>query len=405
MTVNKIAVIGGGAAGILAALYAKENNNEVTIFEKNKKLGKKLYITGKGRCNITNDSEPDNHIKNCVKNREFLYSPLYSYQPFMIVDLLNNNGLSTKVERGNRVFPYSDKASDVVKCLENILISKKVKIKLSTNIIDIKVKGDIFEIFSNEEKYEFNNVIITTGGLTYPGTGSDGKFFSVISKLGHSISKCRPALTSFITKEDTSKLAGLTLKNVELNVENIKLFGDLMFTHRGISGPIVLTASSLLGDEVKFPLLGNINLKPAISLDMLDKRILREIDKSPKRSIGNMLKEILPIKLIPYIIKEVNIDEYRKSSTITKDERHNIINNIQNFKFKVTAYGGYNDAVITRGGVNVKEINPHTMESKIVKGLYFAGEVIDIDSLTGGYNLQIAWSTGYLAGISQNLEV
>ena len=397
---NKIGIIGAGAAGIIAAIYASDIDNEVVLLEKNNKIGKKIYITGKGRCNITNASDPSEHIENCVRNQQFLYSALYSFQYGDIISLLNENGLDTKIERGNRVFPATDKASDVVNTFSKILSSKRIDIRLNQDVKRIEKNNDKFIVNTINNEYKFDKLIIATGGLSYPSTGSNGSINPIIKKLGHSFTDMYPVLTSFFTKEDVSNCAGLTLKNIKFKLKNIELFGDLLFTHKGISGPVILTMTSLIDNSIKFPIEANINLKPALEPDVLDRRLIREIEKSPSRNIGNMLKELLPLKLIESIIERTNLNKFDKASTINKSVRRKIVDNILDYKITINGITGFKDAVVTRGGINVKEINPHSMESKIVKNLYFAGEIIDVDSLTGGYNLQIAWSTGYLAGIS-----
>lgn len=400
---SKYCIIGGGAAGMLAAIHLKDENNKVTLIEKNKILGKKIYITGKGRCNITNDSDPENHINNCMKNRQFLYSALYSYSCDSIVSFFNENGLHTKVERGKRVFPVTDKAKDVVEVLKKVIYEKGIEVRLSEKVTDIKIKENKFLIKTDIETLEFDKVLVTTGGKSYPSTGSDGEFIAILKKLGHNVIEFTPSLTSFLTLEDVDHMAGLTLKNVELNINSekeIRLFGDLIFTHKGISGPIVLTASSMISDCAEFPMDCFIDLKPAIDENMLDKRILREISDSPNRSIRNLLKTLLPQSLILETIKRLEVDEELKSYEITKELRKKLTDILKRFKLTLKNFTGFKDAVISRGGIDTKEIDPHTMESKLIRGLFFAGEIIDVDSLTGGYNLQIAWSTAYLAAVS-----
>lgn len=403
MNVNKTIIIGGGAAGMLAAIYSKLNGNDVILIEKNSKLGKKIYITGKGRCNITNYSDVDNHINNCVRNRKFMYTAMYSYPPDSIISFFESEGLKTKIERGNRVFPDTDKASDVVKVLENKINELKIKVRKNTEVTDINKVNDGFLVICGNEQIFADKVIVTTGGCSYPITGSDGKFFRVLKKLGHKITDLYPVLVPFITEENVKQFSGLTLKNVELSIPKIgfNMFGDMLFTHKGLSGPIVLTASSMFKNDKCFPMKVYINLKPALNVEMLDKRFLREFNDNINKNIENVLKSILPIKLIYSILNRACIEPYKKVNQISKEERLRLIENITKFEFTVVKTAGFSEAVITRGGVDIKEIDPYTMESKLVKGLYFAGEVIDIDSLTGGYNLQLAWSTAYLSAISQ----
>lgn len=411
---SKIIIIGAGAAGMMAAIASNTDTNEVILIEKNKIVGKKLYITGKGRCNITNASEIEDIIKNIVRNGRFLYTAMYTYSNDMVIDFFNSNKLETKVERGNRVFPASDKASDVVATLYRAVIKNGVKVITNTSIEDIIVEnGKALGVrVKGAGAILADRLIIATGGNSYKGTGSDGFGIKLLGKLGHKIIKTTPSLTSFVvdsiekkqTKEFFSNLSGLSLKNVALSTLVAgrtvhKEFGELLFTHYGLSGPIVLTTTAMISGKYNFPLQVSLDLKPALDFDTLDRRLLRDIDKDINKNIINVIKSLLPIKLVEPILEMAGVNPYKKANSITKKERHRLLNTIKGMQFNIAGFKG-NDAVVTRGGVDVKEVDPHTMESRIIKGLYIAGEMLDIDALTGGYNLQVAWSTGYLAGIN-----
>ncbi|WP_352169744.1 NAD(P)/FAD-dependent oxidoreductase [Proteiniborus sp. MB09-C3] len=405
---NRIAVIGGGPAGMIAAATAGSLGKDVVLFEKNNKLGKKLFLTGKGRCNITNAGEVEDLIENIVANKSFLYSAFYSFTNTDIIELLKSYGVDTKIERGNRIFPVSDKSSDVIKALERYLSHEKVKIVLNKEVKYIeKLDDDKFKIvFTNSEEQYFNKVIVATGGKSYQQTGSTGDGYLFAKSFGHSITNLRPALIPCEIKEEWVKeLQGLALKNVKVSayVENSKIFedfGELLFTHYGISGPIVLTMSSYInkyyGNKIKIV----IDLKPALSDEKLEVRILRDFEKYSKKQFKNSLEDLLPRKLIPIIIKLSNINEDKFVNQITREERKNIVHLLKNLEMSFSDFRPINEAIVTSGGVATLEIDSSTMGSKIVEGLFFAGEVIDVHALTGGYNLQIAYSTGYLAGLN-----
>jgi len=405
---NQIAVIGGGPAGMIAAGTAASLGKKVVLIEKNNKLGKKLFITGKGRCNITNAGEIEDLIENVVVNKSFLYSAFYSFTNNDIVELLKKYGVETKIERGNRIFPVSDKSSDVIKALEKFLLEEKVNIMLNKEVksIDKLDNGKFILTFSDSEIRDFSKVIIATGGKSYQQTGSTGDGYIFAKKLGHKIIDLKPALVPCEIEEDWIKeLQGLSLKNVKILaiVDSKKIFedfGELLFTHYGISGPIVLTMSSYInkyyGQKIKII----IDLKPALSDDKLESRILRDFDKYSRKQFKNSLDDLLPRKLIPVIIKLSGINEDKYVNQITKEERKKLVKLLKNLEITFSDFRPLNEAIITSGGVSTLEIDPSTMESKIVKGLYFAGEVIDVHALTGGYNLQIAYSTGYLAGLN-----
>ena len=406
---KNIAIIGCGAAGMMAALAAIENGHNITIYEKNEKAGKKLYITGKGRCNVTNASDMEVIFNNIITNKKFMYSSLYTFDNNMVMDAFERMNVPLKVERGNRVFPVSDKSYDVIKGLTNALLSKGVKIIYNANVKDIivencKIKG--IEL-SNGKVYYYDCVVLATGGVSYSSTGSTGEGHKIAIKYGHTVKEMRPALVPLVAREEYIKeLQGLSLKNVEVTIYSGKKilyndFGEMLFTHFGISGPLILSASSLVskyfpGNELKM----EIDLKPALDEKQLDERILRDFEKTINKAFKNSLDNLLPKKLIPVIIEYTKINPDKKVNEITKEERSKLVNALKHFELTIVGTRGFNEAIITQGGINVKEINPATMESKIIKDLYFAGEMIDVDALTGGYNLQIAWSTGYLAGIS-----
>jgi hypothetical protein len=404
---NNIAVIGGGPAGMIAAGIAGSKCKDVTLFEKNEKLGKKLFITGKGRCNITNSSPIEDFFDNIMTNKEFLYSALYSFTNDDIINLLNKYGLKTKVERGNRVFPITDKSSDVIKALNKFLIKNDVKIRLNKELKSIKHNGEVFELlFADGQVLYFDKVIIATGGRSYPVTGSTGDGYIFAKKFGHSIVDIKPALVPCEIKESWVKdLQGLTLKNVTVSayIRNKKVFeefGEMIFTHFGISGPVVLTMSNFINKYMKENIKIYIDLKPALTNEKLDARILRDFEKYQNKHIKNALNELLPNRMIPIALKISDINEEKTINQITKDERIRLVNTLKKLPLSFMRFRPVEEAIITSGGISTIEINPSTMESKKINGLYFAGEVIDVDALTGGYNLQIAYSTGFLAGMN-----
>ena len=414
---SKVVVVGGGAAGMMAAVAAGRNGNEVLLIEKNEKLGKKLFITGKGRCNLTNDSDEQGLLANVVRNPKFLYSAFYGFNSAEVMDMVENAGCPLKTERGARVFPVSDRSSDVIKAFERLLDEAHVEVCLNTSVREIIVregkavgvrvlKKNANHTASKTMPIGGDFVIVCTGGFTYPLTGSTGDGYRFAQMTGHTVVKPRPSLVPFITKEKwPGNLAGLSLKNVSLIVKNGNKeisngFGEMLFTHHGISGPLVLTASCYTDFEKMKDVHAFIDLKPALSEEQLDKRVLRDFSENENKSIINALSALLPQSLIPVVVSESGIDKDKKVHDITKAERAELIRNLKGLHLTVTGSAGPEEAIITSGGVSVKEIDPATMESKIVKGLFFAGEVLDVDALTGGFNLQIAWSTGYAAGSS-----
>ena len=406
---KKVAVIGAGAAGLMAAYAAASNGNDVTVYEKNEKSGKKIYITGKGRCNFTNDCSPAEFLQNVVNNSKFLTGAIYSLSPQKVIDFFNDGGMACKTERGARVFPLSDKASDVTKCLENYCKKAGVKFKFNAKIDKIEVLDSTMRgIIINNELFLYDCVIVCTGGLSYPSTGSTGDGYTFAKNCGHKIVEPKPALCGLNVKGDFyKKLQGLSLKNVSISAFNSNklvgsFFGEMLFTHFGISGPIVLSLSSLL---CRLP-LNNVklvlDLKPALTEEQLDKRILRDFEEYKNKTVANCLKELLPLAIIPEILNRAKIAGDKKINSVTKAERLSLLTSIKNFDILISSLRDFSEAIITSGGVDVKNINPKTMESKLVKGLYFCGEVLDVDAFTGGFNLQIAFSTGYAAGNSIN---
>ena len=399
----KVAVIGGGAAGMIAAGSCK--NAEVTLFDRNEKLGKKLYITGKGRCNFTNVCDNDEFLRNVVNNVPFLRSTLSKFSPYDAVELVESNGCKTKVERGRRAFPLSDKASDVTAALRRYAEKNGAEIELNADIENIVKTADGFTLeLSGGKKERFDRVIVCTGGRSYPSTGSDGSMYDIIKKLGHNVLPCYPSLVGLKTQENLSAAEGLTLKNVTLSADGVKpIFGDLMITGDGISGPIALTLSAYAARRA-FPYGIFIDFKPSITQDELDKRIIKDFSTRLNKQFKNALDDLLPNSIIRFIIERSGIDETRAVNSVTKAERRALCEAIKNFKLTVVGTDGFSRAVVTSGGVDVKQINPKTMESRLVDGLYFGGEVIDVDALTGGYNIQIALSTGYVAGVSAGIK-
>lgn len=407
----KTIIIGGGAAGMMAAYAAAMCGNEVSLYEKNEKLGKKVYITGKGRCNVTNACETQDLFNNIVTNPKFMYSPIYTFDNNMVQSFMEEWGCPLKVERGNRVFPQSDKSYDVINALIRAMRENNVDINLDSHVSDILTEnGHVTGVRVNGRDIECDNVIIATGGYSYPSTGSTGEGHTMASKLGHHITKCMPALVPFTAAEEWVKeLQGLSLRNCGVTIYDgdhkmYEDFGELLFTHFGVSGPTVLSASSYAVDIIrKRPLRLVIDLKPALDEKQLDARILRDFEANINRKFMNSLDKLFPKSLIPVIIERSGIDAQCRVNEITRDKRQGLVKLIKNFDLTLTGLRGFNEAIITHGGVDVKEIDSSTMESKLIKGLYFAGEMIDVDAVTGGFNLQVAWSTGYLAGISQNI--
>lgn len=403
---EKIAVIGGGPAGMIAAGTAGSKGKDVVIIEKNDKLGKKMFITGKGRCNITNAAPVDELFDYIVTNKNFLYSSFYSFTNEDIIRLLEEFGVKTKVERGNRVFPESNKSSDVIKALEKYLAKNNVNIMLNSKVESLIYDGKKFLIKINEETHEFDKVVIATGGVSYPTTGSSGDGIKFAKRMGHNIIDLKPSLVPIVVEDPwVEDLRGVSLKNVNLtafhkNKQIGEEFGEMIFTHYGISGPIVLSISNTINKYLDKDLRLEIDFKPALSFEKLNDRILRDFELYSNKQLKNALNDLLLQKVIPWVIKLSNIDPDKTVHQITKEERTQLIQVIKGFPVTFKSFRPIEEAIVTSGGISTKQINPSTMESKLVPNLYFAGEIIDVDGVTGGYNLQIAYSTGYLAGIS-----
>ena len=414
---SKVLIIGGGAAGMMAAAFAAKNGNRVEVFEKNEKLGKKLFITGKGRCNITNAADLEDFFSAVTSNPKFLYSAFYSFTNEQVISFFEELGVKTKVERGGRVFPVSDHSSDVIQALKSEMERLGVKINLNAEVKElITEKSSTGETVNgirlvSGKKISGDAVIVATGGISYPSTGSTGDGYRFARRCGHKVSELSPSLVPMEVKEwYAGELMGLSLRNIEIRITDGKKklyqeFGEMLFTHYGVTGPVILSASSVVGKKLKdTELTLHIDLKPALTEEQLDKRVLREFETNHNRQFKNAVDSLFPSKLRPVIVELSGIPEEKKVHEITKEERLRFVRLIKDFTMTLTGLRGYNEAIITKGGVSVKEIDPGTMESKLIKGLYFAGEVLDLDAMTGGYNLQIAWSTGYLAGMNAGVE-
>jgi len=414
----RVIVIGGGPAGIMSAISSAQNGNDVILIEKNNSLGKKILITGKGRCNITSSLEMEDFIKNVPGNGRFLYSVFQNFTNKDIIKIIETNGIKVKEERGNRIFPVTDRAQDVLDCfIKELKKYKNIQIKTGTKVCKIIVEND--EVVGIEtvegQKITGEKIILATGGKSYPGTGSTGDGYIMAEKVGHTVEKIRGSLVPLTgDKKLCQDLQGLSLRNVKIKIEDIEKskviyedFGELLFTHFGVSGPTILSSSAhllryknidTLLKENKIKLV--IDLKPALSNEELDKRIIRDFEEFKNKEFKNSLDKLLPKKMIDVVIELSKIDSYKKVNSITKEERANLVNILKNFEVNIDGFRPVEEAIVTAGGINVKEINPKTMESKLVKGLYFAGEIIDVDAYTGGFNLQIAYSTGYTAGLN-----
>ena len=437
----KVIVIGGGPAGMMAAITASQNKNEVILLEKMPSLGKKLLITGKGRCNITSSLDIEDFIKNTPGNGKFLYSAFHNFTNLDIIKFLKEQGLEVKEERGNRIFPVTDKSTDVLQCFKNKIQELNIKVKYSTAVKEIiteennfsdmkekdaeninqkearkeeKTRYKIIGVRTENETIYADKVILATGGMSYPSTGSTGDGYKLAKSLGHTITEIKPSLIPMVCyeKDVVSSLQGLSLKNVKIKIEDISKhkviyedFGEMLFTHFGVSGPIILSASAYVGKYKDFEELFknrkiklSIDLKPALPFEKLDERILRDFSELKNKAFKNSLDKLLPKKMIDIIIEISKIDPDKKVNEITKQERQNLVKLLKNFELYIKEFRPIDEAIITSGGVSCKEVNPKTMESKLVKGLYFAGEILDVDSYTGGFNLQIAYSTGFTAG-------
>ncbi len=403
-----VIIVGGGAAGMMAAIFAARSGKSVTLIEQNEKLGKKLFITGKGRCNFTNACDTEDLFQNVVTNPKFLYSAFYSFSNQMVMDFFEEIGLPYKIERGNRVFPTSDHSSDVIKVLEREMKKENVEILLNTKVKSLIIEDTVCKgiILQNKRTVLANSVIVATGGVAYPRTGASKDGYDFAKKAGHSIVRTQPSLVPFELSDTCCKeLMGISLKNVSATVyaDGKKVysdFGEMLFTHFGVSGPIIIKASAYIHKYLEKNLKITIDLKPALDEKQLDERLLKDFQIFQNKQLKNSLDKLMLRALIPIILDKSGLDGEKKVNELTKEERRILGNTIKNLTFSVTGLRGWDEAIITKGGVNVKEIDPSTMESKITKGLFFAGEVLDLDALTGGFNLQIAWSTGYLAGVN-----
>jgi hypothetical protein len=405
MSMKTVVVIGGGPAGMMAAGVAAKKGADVILMEKKDRCGRKLFITGKGRCNVTNNTDPESLIANTPGNPYFLYSAYYGFSSQDTMAFFEQLGVKLKTERGNRVFPVSDKSGDIVRALERFVKDNGVDIRLDTRVDGLIAEGDkVVGVKVKGKTVACDSVVIATGGLSYPVTGSDGDGFRFAKSVGHSVTKLYPSLVPLKTKEKwVADVMGLSLKNVRLTVkidgkQAYSDFGEMLFTHYGISGPLVLTASRYVTDKTDRKIEVYIDLKPALGEKELDTRLLKDFAKYANKDFKNALDDLLPLKLIPVIIGLSGISPEKKVNSITKEERQRLLKLLKALPLTVTGTSGYNEAVVTTGGVEVDEIDPSTMESKLIKGLYFAGEVIDVDAFTGGFNLQIAFATGYLAG-------
>ena len=411
-----VIVIGGGPAGMMAAITAAEYGNNVTIIEKNSDFGKKLLITGKGRCNVTSSLYMSEFIKNTPGNGQFLYSAFQNYTNTDIIDFLKNQGLEVKEERGNRIFPVTDKSIDVLNCFKSKINELKIKKLFNTRVQKILVQnGEVLGVRTEKEIIQTDKIILATGGKSYPLTGSTGDGYLIAKNIGHKVTEIRPSLVPLVIyeKNECKEMQGLSLRNVGIKIideSKNKLiyedFGEMIFTHFGISGPTILSGSAHL---VRYKEIDNLmkeqkiklqmDLKPALTEEQLDERILRDFKEFKNKQFKHALDKLLPQKMIPIVIEKTKINEEKRVNEITKEERRNLVKVLKKFELTIKDFRPVEEAIITSGGINIKEINPKTMESKLVKGLYFAGEIIDVDSYTGGFNLQIAYSTGYTAGM------
>ncbi|MCM1282394.1 MAG: NAD(P)/FAD-dependent oxidoreductase [Muribaculaceae bacterium] len=427
---SSVIVAGGGPAGMLAAYAAAEKGHKVSLIEQNEKLGKKLFITGKGRCNITNAGDMEELFAHVMSNRKFLYSAFYGFDNRQVIRFFEERGLRTKVERGNRVFPVSDHSSDVIAVLKRALERAGVEIFLNTRMERVLYEScpepgrdsggqaekekkragkslRVSAVLTSRGRLPADAVIIATGGLSYPSTGSTGDGYRFAAESGHRLVECSPSLAPLETKEPwVSRLQGLSLKNtaIEIYCGGKKLYGDfgeMLFTHFGVSGPMILSASgSIPPEQFAKELTLVLDLKPALDMEQLDRRILKDFEEQKNRQFQNSLAKLLPAKLIPVMVTLSGIDPDKRVNEVTREERRGLVQLLKHLPLTVTGKRGWNEAIITKGGVSVRDVNPSTMESKLARGLYFCGEVLDLDALTGGYNLQIAWSTGHLAGCS-----
>ncbi|MDO4489807.1 MAG: NAD(P)/FAD-dependent oxidoreductase [Lachnospiraceae bacterium] len=405
---TKVLIIGGGAAGMAAAVFAAEAGLKVHVYEQNEKLGKKIYITGKGRCNFTNACEMENLFASVVTNSKFLFSSFYGFTNQQTIELFENLGVQTKVERGDRAFPASDHSSDIIRALERRMKELNVKIHLNSKVEGLLLNEDGTAVrgirLQNGPDQEGDAVLIATGGFSYQTTGATGDGYRFAREAGHTVTDIRPALVPLVTGEEyITRMQGLSLKNVTLTIKNGKKklfdeFGELLFTHFGVSGPLALKASSYVAKTLeKTDLQAVLDLKPALTKEQLSARLVREFEEAPNKQFRNIMPNLFPSKMIPVILELGGIEPYTVNNTVTREQREHFVDVVKAFPFSIVGTRGYNEAIITQGGVKVKEVNPSTMESRLISGLYFAGEVLDLDAVTGGFNLQIAWSTAHTA--------
>lgn len=405
---NRVIVIGGGASGLMAAYAAANNGAQVTLFEKNEKLGKKIYITGKGRCNLTNDCSPDEFLQNVVHGEKFLRGVIWSFSPKNTMEFMESHGLRLKTERGNRVFPLSDHASDVTNTLEKACKEAGVQIKLNEQIVKITdLHGNMRDIISDKDTYSCEKLILATGGLSYPSTGSTGDGLRFAKAFRHQIVDCVPSLVGINCKGNYVGLQGISLKNICLTVGANKVIfsqmGELLFTHYGISGPLVLSLSAQINRLNLQELNASIDFKPALDSTALDRRLLRDLGERKNEQMKNVMRGLLPSGLCVPVLNVAGIAALKQANAVTKEERIRLAETLKRFPIDMISLRGFEEAVVTSGGISLKEVNPKTMESKKEHGLYFCGELLDVDAYTGGYNLQIAFSTGYAAGVAAAL--
>ena len=413
---SRIAVIGGGPAGIMASIFASQNGADVTLFEKNEKLGKKIYITGKGRCNVTNDCEPKEFLSNVVTNANFLYSASFKWSSRDTMDFLEQNGLKLKVERGNRVFPESDKASDVTKTLEKVLRRNGVKICLNSEILAVECYESGIKLHTISDIVSFDKVIIATGGVSYPTTGSTGDGYKFAKTLGHNVVDVKAGLCEIPLRENVASLEGLSLKNVTLTAKNLQtgkelcsFFGEMLFTKNGISGPIALSTSSVINKYPVGQIALYLDLKPGLKNEhgqqpSLDERLLKDFKEFTNKEFKNSLVKLFPDRLAQFVVSQTKICPDKQVNRVSAEERERLRGLIKALPFHPSKPGELFSAIITSGGVDVKQVNPSTMQSKLCQNVYFAGETLDVDAYTGGFNMQIAFATGYLAGVSASKE-
>ena len=405
----RVAVVGGGPAGMMAAITAAENGAEVTLYERNPFVGKKLRITGKGRCNVTNDCSPREMLDSVSRNPKFLYGTVNRFSPADTIEFFENAGVPLKTERGRRVFPVSDKAADIQQAMLRRMREAGVRVKCDSRVTAITENGASIGVRIGDKTYEYDSVIVATGGVSYPGTGSTGDGHRMLSKLGVGVTELKPSLVPIVTEENFAPMAGLSLKNVRLTVyhgtdEIFSEMGEMLFTHFGVSGPLVLSASA---NMQKYPVgeyALRINLKPALSREELDRRVISDFTKYSARDFINSLGDLLPMKMIDYVVAQSGVDPRKKTNSVTREERAALVDVLTGFKITPSEFRPVNEAIITSGGVEVAEINPKTCELKAHPGIFVAGELIDVDAYTGGYNLQIAFSTGRAAGEAAALK-